>query len=71
MTVAAIRFSGWATGGRVEKMQKKLLATLAEHDVEVVGKPVLNQYNPPWTAPFLRRNEITVEVNWGDRLAAR
>lgn len=70
-TVAAIRFSGWATGSKVAKMQKRLLATLEDHGVEVVGEPVLNQYNPPWTAPFLRRNEVTVEVTWRDEVAAR
>ena len=70
-TVAAIRFSGWATGSKVAKMQKRLLATLEDHGVEVVGEPVLNQYNPPWTAPFLRRNEVTVEVSWRDEIAAR
>jgi effector-binding domain-containing protein len=70
-TVAAIRFSGWATGGKVVKMKKRLLATLIEQGVEVTGEPVLNQYNPPWTAPFLRRNEIAVEIKWEQQLAAR
>ena len=70
-TVAAIRFSGWATGGKVAKMQKRLLTTLAEHRIEVTGEPVLNQYNPPWTAPFLRRNEIAIEVRWTEELASR
>ena len=25
---------------------------------------MLNQYNPPWTPPFKRRNEIMLEINW-------
>jgi hypothetical protein len=65
-TVAAVRFSGWATGSKVAKMRGQLLATLEQHQVEVIGEPVLNQYNPPWTAPFLRRNEIAVEVAWNN-----
>ena len=69
-TVASVRFSGWATGGKVARMQRKLLATLEAHGIEPVGTPVLNQYNPPWTAPFLRRNEVSVEVVFGGDLAA-
>ena len=61
-TVAVVRFSGWATGGKVARMQRELLATLEQHGIEPVGVPVLNQYNPPWTVPFLRRNEVSVEV---------
>ena len=69
--VAVVRFSGWATGSKVAKMREQLLATLEERQIELVGEPVLNQYNPPWTAPFLRRNEIAVEVKWGGELAGR
>ena len=39
-----------------------LLETLQENDVKVYGTPSLSRYNPPWTLPFLRRNEVVVEV---------
>jgi hypothetical protein len=61
-TVAVIEFSGWATGGKVEDKTEELLATLAKHGIAVAGVPSLNQYNPPWTPPFMRRNEIMVAV---------
>ena len=61
-TIAAIRFSGWATNGKVNRKTKELIQTLAQNGIETVGDPSLNQYNPPWTPPFLRRNEIMVQV---------
>ena len=69
-TVAAIRFSGWATDRKVAQKETELMAKLQEHGIKTAGLPVLNQYNPPWTAPFLRRNEIAVTVEWGDEVAA-
>ncbi len=65
-TMAAIRFSGWATDGKVKRNTQQLIATLKQHGIEAVGTPSLNQYNPPWTPPFLRRNEIMVEVQIQD-----
>ncbi len=65
-TMAAIRFSGWATDGKVKRNTEQLIATLKQHGIEAVGTPSLNQYNPPWTPPFLRRNEIMVEVQVQD-----
>ncbi|MEH6585047.1 MAG: heme-binding protein [Halioglobus sp.] len=61
-TMAAIQFSGWATAGKVERNTEALIETLEQYGIDAVGKPSLNQYNPPWTPPFLRRNEIMVEV---------
>ena len=61
-TLAAISFSGWATGGKVEQMTAELLETLDRHGIETIGPPSLNQYNPPWTPPWRRRNEIVVEI---------
>jgi hypothetical protein len=62
-TLAVIRFSGWATESQIEKNREELLATLAKHGIQHRGPLSLNQYNPPWTLPFLRRNEIMVEVD--------
>ena len=70
-TVAAIRFSGWATDSKVARQQRELMSILEKHGVIAIGVLTLNQYNPPWTAPFLRRNEIAVEIEWAGELAAR
>ena len=65
-TAAVIRFGGWATSGKVKKMQRELVKMLDYQGIEMVSEPVLNQYNPPWTPPFMRRNEIMVEIAWDD-----
>ena len=61
-TVAVIRFSGWATDGKIERYTGELLDALVSRQIEINSEPMLNQYNPPWTAPFLRRNEIMIEI---------
>lgn len=62
-TVAVVAFSGWATGAAVEKYERQLLDALQLHDIKPLGSSSLNQYNPPWTLPFLRRNEIMIAVD--------
>lgn len=37
-----------------------LLAWLDSKGVVPAGKPELARHNPPWTLPFLRRNEVMV-----------
>ena len=61
-TMAVISFSGWATASRIRKMQARLEATLVDQAFQIRGDWLLNQYNPPWTPPFLRRNEIWIEL---------
>ena len=60
--MAVISFSGWARDAVVEENVRILLATLDEHGIETLGQPVLAQYNPPWTPPWKRRNEVMVEI---------
>ncbi|TYL38243.1 heme-binding protein [Natronococcus pandeyae] len=63
-TVAARRFSWYATDGRVERNERALLEALGERGLEARGKPVLYQYNDPWTPPFMRRNEVVAPVDY-------
>lgn len=61
-TVAVISFSGWARDKAVQENRQVLLDTLASNGIEPRGLIVLAQYNPPWTLPWLRRNEVMVEI---------
>ncbi|UWG46987.1 SOUL heme-binding protein [Halanaeroarchaeum sp. HSR-CO] len=60
--LAVTRFSWYAPGWRVERRERSLLTTLDDAGVETRGEPFLLRYNDPWTPPFLRRNEVAVEV---------
>lgn len=60
---AVIRFSGRATDTRVNEHWTLLSSFLQAQQIEPTGKPTLNQYNPPWTLPFMRRNEIIIPIN--------
>lgn len=61
-TVAAERFTGSWGEERLERRKSELLATLARSDWQPSGTPTALFYDPPWTIPFLRRNEVTVPV---------
>ena len=60
--VAAIRYSGRWTTRNFDKYESRLMATLLEGNVEVLGETETAFYNPPFVPPFMRRNEILVEV---------
>lgn len=61
-TVAAVQFSWYAPERRVRTYRNRLLDALGASDYEPVGEPFLLRYNDPWTPPFMRRNEVAVEV---------
>ena len=61
-TAAVIQFSGWASAEKSDKNWQQLRRFLIAKDIDIIGEPTLNQYNPPWTLPFMRRNEIIVPV---------
>jgi hypothetical protein len=60
--VAALSFSGRAQEKEVAAQREKLEALLAGACLQPAGDMVVAQYDPPWTLPFLRRNEILVTV---------
>jgi hypothetical protein len=60
--VATIRYSGLIND---EKLQQKILELeqwLDNNDYVSKSKPYSAAYDPPWTVPFLRRNEIHIEI---------
>ncbi|MEF8791597.1 MAG: heme-binding protein [Haloarculaceae archaeon] len=61
-TLAVRRFSWRPTDGRIDRETGRLLETLERADVPVAGAPFFMGYDAPWTLPFLRRNEVAVEV---------
>ena len=61
-TLAVRRFSWRPTDRRVARETGRLLETLERADVPVAGDPFFMGYDAPWTLPFLRRNEVAVEV---------
>jgi hypothetical protein len=61
-TFAALTYSGINTENTAQEKTEQLLNWLKMQKIETIGKPQLARYNPPWTLPFLRRNEILQEI---------
>ncbi len=60
--MAVLRFSGFRNDDRTEARKADLLAALNQTAWRPAGQPVAWFYDPPWTLPFLRRNEVAVAV---------
>lgn len=61
-TMATLRFTGGRGTEAVTEKQRRLLETLDGTKWAPAGEPVAYFYDPPWTIPFLRRNEVAVPV---------
>lgn len=61
-TMAVLRFSGTAGEDVVASRRAALLAALSGTAWHPAGEPVTWFYDPPWTLPPLRRNEVAVPV---------
>lgn len=59
---AVIRFSGNATEESIQKNLTQLNSFLSTQRIQATGNHLYAFYNPPWTLPFLRRNEIMIEI---------
>jgi len=62
-TVAALQFSGSTNDTAVSDKTAELLKTIQGTKWKVAGTVTALFYNPPWTIPFLRRNEVLVAVS--------
>ncbi|MCW1959472.1 MAG: heme-binding protein [Mycobacterium sp.] len=60
--VAVLRFSGNYGPEVIAGRTEELLKTLQDDDIKTSGEPFAWFYDPPWTIPFLRRNEVVVSL---------
>ena len=61
-TLAVRRFTWRPTDKRIDRETETLVDRLENANVPIAGEPFYMGYNPPGTLPFLRRNEVAVEV---------
>ncbi len=59
---AAIIFSGFNNEAKVLDKTKALEEWIKSKQWQVIGSPQFARYNPPWSIPFMRRNEILITV---------
>ena len=59
---AVVKFSGLATKRALKQQEEKLRTWMKEKNLEGTGDALDAFYNPPWTLPFLRRNEIWISL---------
>ena len=57
-----IRFSGSNSDDNVRKNESALFNYITQNKINVTGEPKYAFYNPAWTLPFMRRNEIMVQL---------
>ena len=57
-----IKFSGRNSDKNVKENEKNLMKYIQSKNLSVTGSPKYAFYNPPWTLPIMRRNEVMIEI---------
>ena len=60
---AVHKYSWLNTSSRVKQKTQETLQWAQQRSLQVLGAPQLARYDPPWTPPMFKRNEILVEVS--------
>ncbi len=61
-TYAVLTYSGFNFLSSVQARTDELMSWVQSQKMTALKSPQLARYNPPWTLPMWRRNEIMVEV---------
>jgi DNA gyrase inhibitor GyrI len=59
---AVIKFSGTAKTDTISSHENKLKTHIDHKNLKQLSAPTYAFFNPPWTLPPLRRNEIMIEI---------
>ena len=61
-TVATVTFNGLLGTENIEEHNELLNQWIAKMELETVGPAKVAGYNPPYTIPWMRRNEVLIPV---------
>ena len=59
---AVIIFSGFNSAEKAQAKTQLLQDWIKAKNLKTTGDPQFARYNPPWSLPFMRRNEIMIQV---------
>jgi hypothetical protein len=59
---AVIVFSGFYNAQKVSEKTQELESWMKARNLQANGAPHFARYNPPWSLPFMRRNEVMINV---------
>ena len=62
-TMLVIRFSGSIDKINLAEHLEQLNKYVKQHNLQILGGPIYAFYNPPWTLPMMRRNEIMYQLS--------
>ena len=57
-----IKFSGTNSNENVTKHENQLMNYIEANQIKIIDSPKYAFYDTPWTLPFMRRNEVMIEV---------
>jgi hypothetical protein len=60
--IGVIRYSGMHSESNLESNAAKLAVWLESKGYRMISRPRAASYDPPWTIPFMRRNEVHIDV---------
>jgi len=58
-----LSYSGLNTLSKVQNKSMEAYEWAQKNNLKTLGSPQLSRYDPPWTLPMLRRNEMMIEVS--------
>jgi hypothetical protein len=64
-TVAVVRFNGSWDPRHIDGKKQSLLRSLEKSTWRAAGEPYTLFYDPPFTIPLFRRNEVAIPVQPG------
>jgi len=59
---AVISFTGFYNENKIAERTQELEEWIKSKNLQSTGAPKFARYNPPWTLPFMRRNEIMIDI---------